>query len=385
MEKMIYLDYAATTPMSEGALQAYRKVAENYYGNPSSIHDPGSTAARVVEKAREAVAGMLGAGERSRGVFFTGSGSEANELAIRSLLKGASERRHVVASPIEHSCVRNTLRLLEEEGYRVEYLPVDRRGYVDPEDLHGMVGPETGLVSVHHAHPELGVVQPMEELGEAAREAGVPLHTDAVQSFGKIPVEAGRWGLSAVSVSAHKLYGPKGLGAAWIDPAASWKGVMPGATQQRGFRQGTLDAPAIAAFMVAVQEAGEQRAERARHLRELQRRLLEGLRGLPFEVDLEGEPGEGLPGLVGLRVPGMEGQYLMLECNRKGVAISTGSACTVGTGKPPHTMTRLGYQAQEAREFIRLSFGTGTDAGQIDRALEVLGEVVRKHYDMVGG
>ncbi|MDZ7772546.1 MAG: IscS subfamily cysteine desulfurase [Balneolaceae bacterium] len=384
MEKMIYLDYAATTPMSEGALQAYRKVAKRYYGNPSSIHDPGSTAARVVEKAREALAGMLGVPDRARGVFFTGSGSEANELALRSLLKGTPDRRHVVASPIEHSCVRNTLRLLEEEGCAVDYLPVDRRGYVDPEDLRGMLQPETGLVTVHHAHPELGVVQPLEELGEAAREAGVPLHSDAVQSFGKIPVEAARMGLSAVSVSAHKLYGPKGLGAVWMDPSVNWKGVMPGATQQNGFRQGTLDAPAVAAFLAALREAEEERDERDRRLRALHERMLKGLRALPFEVSLEGEPEEGLPGLVGLRVPGMEGQYLMLECNRKGVAISTGSACTVGTGKPPHTMTRLGYEAQEAREFIRLSFGKETGEGQLDRALEVLAGVVRAHYEMTG-
>lgn len=378
---MIYLDYAATTPMSEKSLEAYRQAARRFYGNPSSLHDPGSSARQVVEAGRSVLAGALGADGRERGVYFTGSGSEANERAVRSLLRGLPGKGHLLTTGIEHSSVRNTMKLLEEEGYRVEYLPVDPKGKVDPAEAARRITGETRLLSVHHAHSELGTVQPLVELGALAKEHGVLFHSDCVQSFGKIPVDVRAMNISAVSVSAHKVYGPKGIGAAWLDPSLHWKGSLPGVSQQEGFRHGTLDVPAIAAFAAAVRQVMRRREEDRRRQRELRGLLVKGLEALPFEVTVEGDPDEGLPCIVGLRLHGMEGQYAMLECNRKGLAISTGSACTAGSDRPLPAMTALGYGGQEAREFIRLSLGSDTGREDIAAALEILEEVVRFHLE----
>lgn len=382
MNSMIYLDFAATTPMSEKAIQAYGEAARAYYGNAGSIHDVGSSAKGVLDAARSGLAGLIGA--ESRGVFFTGSGSEANSLAIRSLLKANRKKgRHILTTGAEHSSVRNTLAALEEEGFEIAFVKLDQAGRVDLDELERTIREETVLISIHHANPETGTLQDLESIGDIARKQEVLLHSDCVQSFGKVPIDVKRLQVDSISVSAHKVNGPKGIGAAYINPSARWKPVLPGTVQEKGFRPGTVDVPAAVSFLAASRETVEQmEAEQIRE-GELKERLKEGLRELPFDLTFEGSSTHSLPNILGLRIHGMEGQYAMLECNRRGLAISTGSACSVGTEKIPAAMKALGRSEQEAREFVRLSLGKQTKKSDIDKAVSIFGDVLIEHFKMV--
>jgi cysteine desulfurase len=379
---MIYLDHAATTPISEEALSAYCNIARKYFGNASSIHDYGTSAKQILDAARKQIAQALGA--ESRGIYFTGSGSEANQLAIQSLVRANRHKgNHIITTAAEHASVRNTLRMLHEQGLEVTYTPLCPSGAIDLEQLRQNIRPETILATLQHGNSEIGTVQNLEALGRLLKEHGVLFHSDCVQTFGKLSIDVKAAGLDSVSVSAHKIYGPKGIGAVYIAPAARWKPVFPGTTQEKGFRAGTVDVPAVGAFMVAVRQAAEQMEAEFEREMKLRNLLLEGLRQLPFEITVEGAPDSILPSIVGLRIHGMEGQYAMLECNRRGLAISTGSACTVGTEKASATMIALERSEQEAREFVRLSLGRSTTQTEIGEALEILKKVLTEHFNMV--
>lgn len=379
---MIYLDYAATTPMSEEAMEMYQKVASTYFGNASSIHDVGSSARQVVDTSRKKIAAFMNA--PARGLFFTGSGSEANSLAIQSLAKGNRKKgNHIISTAAEHSSVRHTLKLLEEEGFEISHVPLDRYGEVEMEELQKQIGPDTILASIHHGNSELGTVQKLEEIGKLLREHEVLFHSDCVQTFGKIPVDAESCNLDAFSISAHKIYGPKGVGAAYINPAAAWKSALPGTTQEKGFRAGTVDTPGVAAFLAAARRVMDRREKETARQLKLREKLIGGLTSLPFEITIEGHPEQVLPNILGLRIHGMEGQYAMLECNRHGLAISTGSACSAGTEKASASMKALGRDEQEAGEFIRLSLGHQTTAEEIEKTVQILKEVLTEHFDMV--
>lgn len=379
---MIYLDYAATTPMSAKAIEAYDKVASTYFGNASSIHDFGSSAQQIADSGRQKLAGYIQA--TPRGVFFTGSGSEANSLAIRSLVRGLKVKgKHILSSPFEHSCVRNTLKSLEEEGYEITYLPVDQYGRLNPDELASHIRPDTVLATIQHTNSEIGTIQDLESIGNILKQHDIIFHSDCVQSFGKIPLDVKSFHLDSLSVSAHKIYGPKGVGMSYINPSVSWKPVLPGTTQEKGFRAGTLDTPGIAAFLASTEEVMNNRQAEAARERSLRNKLISRLQELPFDLSIEG-PSEGVqPNIVGLRIHGMEGQYAMLECNRHGLAISTGSACSAGLDKPPSTMLALGRDEQESREFIRLSLGKQTSTDDIDRASDILHTVLAEHFEMV--
>ena len=383
---MIYLDYAATTPMSDKAIDTYGRVATAYYGNASSIHDPGSSALKIVDTCRDKLASFINAAPR--GIYFAGSGSEANSLAVRSLARGLKEKgggNHIISTPVEHSCISNTLKSLEKEGYDISYVPVNEHGRVDPQALSEHIRPDTVLATIQHANSEIGTIQDLETIGRLLHRHDVTFHSDCVQSFGKIAIDVEALHLDALSVSAHKIYGPKGVGMTYIHPSLAWKPDLPGTTQQKGFREGTLDTPGIAAFLSAAEEMMGRREEEAMRERALRDRLINLLQELPFDLSIEGPDGKDkvLPNIVGLRIHGMEGQYAMLECNRHGLAISTGSACTAGLDKPPATMKAMGRGEQESREFIRLSLGKETHEEDIDRAAEILQTVLADHFEMV--
>lgn len=379
---MIYLDYAATTPMSDEAIEVYTEVAQKYTGNASSIHDYGSSAQQVIDAARKRLAQYMNA--EPRGLYFTGSGSEANQLAIRSLAKGNRQKgKHIISTAAEHSCVRNTMKLLEREGYDITYVSLDQYGRVALEELEKIIRPDTILVSIHHANSEIGTIQDVKAIGQLLKSRGILFHSDCVQTLGKIQVDVKAAYLDSISVSAHKIYGPKGVGAAYIDPSVSWKPVYPGTTQEKGFRPGTVNGPGVAAFMAAAKLVmdgleGESSRERA-----LRNQLIDGLAELPFEIAIEGHPEQVLPNILGLRIHGMEGQYAMLECNRHGLAISTGSACSVGTEKASASMVALERSEQEAREFVRLSLGKQTTETEIEGSIDILKEVLTEHFNMV--
>ncbi len=379
---MIYLDYAATTPMSDEAIEMYGKVAEAYTGNASSIHDYGSSAEKVIDTSREHIAGYLNA--IPRGLFFTGSGSEANNLALRSLALANREKgSHIITTAAEHSSVRYTMKVLQKEGFEITEVPLDDEGRVDPDELKQCIRPDTILASIHHGNSEIGTVQPAQTIGKLLKEHEVLYHSDCVQTFGKIAVDVEAFQMDAISISAHKIYGPKGVGAAYIDPSARWRPTLPGTTQERGFRPGTVNTAGVASFMKAAEQVMEGREGEAERERELRRHLIEELRSMPYDITIEGPEKGGLPNILGMRIHGMEGQYAMLECNRKGLAISTGSACSVGTEKASASMRALGRDTQEGREFIRLSLGRHTTDEDIERAVEILTGVLTAHFEMV--
>jgi cysteine desulfurase len=376
---MIYLDYSATTPMSENALNIYNEVARNYFGNPSSLHDIGSMADQLLQTCREELASCI-QGE-GRGIYFTGGGSESNYLAIRSLVKAYKHKgKHLITSPVEHASVLNTFKLLEEEGFRVTYLPVTSYGEVLLKDLKAALTEETILVSITHANSEIGTIQPIEAIGELLQRKKILFHSDCVQSFGKLPINVKKAKLTSISISSHKVYGPKGVGACYISPDAKWKETVPHTTHEKGFRQGTVNLPGIAGFVTAAQEVVTHIEEEAERCRRLTQQLLNGVREHGWKVILEGHPERRLPQHLGLRLPGMEGQYAMLELNRYGIAISTGTACLASQQGPSSTMMAIAKTNKEANEFIRITVGQPTKESDIERTIEVFHQVMTQYF-----
>lgn len=377
---MIYLDYSATTPISDEALDMYNKVAKEYYGNPSSLHDIGSKADHILNTCRKELATCFN-GE-GRGVFFTGGGSESNYLAIRSLVNAHQNKgRHLITSLVEHSSVLNTFKGLEEEGFLVTYLPVDQYGEVQISELQKALTEQTILVSITHANSEVGTIQPIEEIGELLSQRKILFHSDCVQSFGKLPIDVKKAKLSSISLSSHKVYGPKGVGACYISPEVTWKGTIPHTTHEKGFRQGTANLPGVAGFVTAAQDIHTSLEMEAERCRKLTKQLLLGIRSNGWNVILEGHPERRLPHHLGLRLVGMEGQYAMLELNRYGIAISTGTACLAGQLGPSETMQAIGKTTMEANEFIRITVGRHTSESDIESTIEVVNKVLRAYFN----
>ncbi|MGO4887425.1 IscS subfamily cysteine desulfurase [Anaerobacillus sp. MEB173] len=376
---MIYLDYCATTPMSETALEMYNKVAKDFYGNPSSLHDIGTTSKQILDASREELAKCFN-GE-ARGVYFTGGGSEANNLAIRSLLKGNQKKgRHLITTKIEHSSLLNTFEMLESEGYDITYVPVNEYGEVTIDTLDKALSEDTILVSISHASSEIGTIQNIEQIGCYLAEKDILFHSDCVQSFGKIPLDVKKAKLSALSISSHKLYGPKGVGACYISPSVSWQSVIPNTTHEKGFVPGTVNVPGIASFVTAAQEICNHLDKESLRLVGLREQLYETLSKEFPRVILEGHPTNRLPHHLGLRISGMEGQYAMLECNRYGLAISTGTACQIGQTSPSKALLALGRSKQEAIEFIRISLGRFTTEEDINEALCQIRKIIVNYF-----
>ena len=383
MPGMIYLDNAATTKMSEKAGQVYRQVADKFYANSNSLHDPGSDAKNVLEASRKAIAKLISGSERS--LFFTGSGSEATFLALTSLaMSNQSRGKHLITSKIEHSSVLNTFHWLETQGFEVTTIGVDKEGLVDSHELKEAIRPDTILASFQHVNSEIGTMQNLSQLSEICHNYDILIHSDCVQSFGKTPVDVQKMGLDALTLSAHKIHGPKGLGATWINHNLEWKPLISGSTQERGFRAGTVDVPAIASFAAAAGELTKN-APGQKELFKNQRkifldRLLEETDQMIEVID----PGNNsLPNIIALRTCQMEGQYAMLECSQQGLAISTGTACQVNEQKPSSVLLALGYSEQESRQLIRLSLSKFTSNDELYDAAEILSEILKKQSRFV--
>ncbi|MCP8967306.1 IscS subfamily cysteine desulfurase [Ectobacillus ponti] len=375
---MIYLDYAATTPMLEESLDTYVQAARTYYGNEQSLHDTGSDAAALLKLCRSTLAKLIG-GE-ARGIYFTSGGSESNYLALHSLLTAHEAKgRHIVTTPLEHASIRNYFQELAKTGYDITYLPVDAAGCVDLSQLEQSLREDTVLVSIQHANSEIGTIQPIARIGKLLKEYGILFHTDCVQTFGKLPIQAEEMGIDSLSISAHKLYGPKGVGACYISPRVCWKPLFDGTSHENGFRPGTVNVPGIAAFLTAAQYSCQgmtQEAVRMQHLRKL---LLAELAEVP-SVSVLGHPEQVLPHIAGLLIHGMEGQYTMLECNRRGIAISVGSACQIGKQEPSRAILALGRTAAEAKQYVRLSFGRHTTEQHIREVAASLQAIIHNFF-----
>jgi cysteine desulfurase len=376
---MIYLDYAATTPMSERAIETYRQAATRFYGNSNSLHDAGSNASALLESSRKLIASELGVHES--GLHFTGSGSEAVFLSLVALAEGATQRgRHIVTAMAEHSCVRNTFHWLAHQGFEITMVPSAPDGSVDLEALKGAVRTDTTLVSIQYVNSETGAVNPLQEIGEWLQDRHIHFHSDATQGFGKLPLDPIAWGLDAVTLSAHKIHGPKGLGATYINPKRKWSPMIPETSQEHGFRMGTVDVPAVAAFATAAKEMAANREASMRHVRGLKEALVRQLREKSGDaITMEGNPDTSSPYIAGLRVHRMEGQFAMLECSQRGLAISTGSACQVNEQKPSATMKAIGYDDETAKQFIRLSLDAATTMEEIGQATDILADIIQKH------
>ncbi|MCA1031899.1 IscS subfamily cysteine desulfurase [Bacillus timonensis] len=365
---MIYLDYAATTPMLDEAVNVYSNVAKEMFGNPSSLHDLGTHSKSLLELCRKELAALLNGKEN--GIYFTSGGTESNFLALQALIDAHSYKgKHIITTRTEHSSIYNFLLKLEKEGYKITYLPVNKSGEISLVDLEQALTSETILTTIQHANSETGVIQPVLEISKLLKQHQVLFHSDCVQTFGKLPIDLHKIPFDSLSISSHKIYGPKGVGAVYINPSVKWNPFVPNTTHEKGLRPGTVNVPGIAAFITAAQMiVKDLEAERAR-FNELRGVFIDCLKSVIDKVDIiQASSDKQLQHIVGLRIKGIEGQYSMLEFNRKGIAISTGSACQVGQQTPSRTMLAAGKTEEEARQFIRISFGKQTSKEDIEKA-----------------
>ncbi len=374
---MIYLDYSATSPMSENALEVFSKVSRELYGNTMSLHDAGTQASRLLEMCRETLANFIGAD--AGGVTFTSGGSESNALAILGIARANAHRgRQILAAPGEHASIINTLTFLEKEGFDICYLPLDEEGRVTPDQLTKSISSRTSLAVIGHVNSETGVEQDIAALGEILHSRQILFHCDAVQSFTKLPIRVNEAYITSLSASSHKVGGPKGVGMMYIHPSVQYEALLPDGTHENGRRQGTVNLPGIAAFTAAAEEALDHQKEITLRLTQLKQMLINRLIETPYPFVIESK-NAGIPYILGLRIKGLEGQYVMLECNRRQIAVATGSACKAGQQTPSRTLRAMGRSKDESRELIRLSFGSPTTADDIQKTADTLIKIAENH------
>ena len=375
--RRIYLDYAATTPTHAKVVKAMLPYFTEAFGNPSSIYSYGQEAKGALEEARDKVADLIGA--RGEEIVFTSGGTEAANFAIKGVgyaneIKGD----HIITSSIEHHAVIETCKFLERRGFRVTYLPVDEDGLVDPDDVKKAITDKTILISVMHANNEMGTIEPIAVIGRIAKEAAIYLHTDAVQTAGHIPVDVNRLGVDLLSMSAHKLYGPKGVGALYIRKGTKLIPFMHGGEQERRRRPSTENVPGIVGFGKAAELAQHEISEEAERLTYLRDQLINGLLERSDHTRLNGHPLMRLPNNVNVSVDFVEGESMVLNLDLEGIWASTGSACSSSSLEPSHVLLAMGLSPEQAHGSLRFSLGKWTDEEEIGRVLEVLPRVVAK-------
>lgn len=373
----VYLDYAATTPTDPSVVEAMLPWFSDGFGNPSSIHSWGQEAEGAIEEAREKVAGLIGANLEE--IVFTGSGTEADNFAIKGVAYANQHQgNHIITSSIEHHAVLESCKFLEKRGFRATYLPVDEYGLVDPEEVRRAITDETILISVMHANNEIGTIEPIAEIAAIAEERGINFHTDAVQIVGHLPVDVDELKVDLLSMSAHKLYGPKGVGALYIRKGTRIVPFMHGGEQERGRRASTQNVPGIVGFGKACEIAQEEMGEEAERLRTLRDRLIRGILECLDHARFNGHPTQRLPNNVNVSVEFVEGESMLLNLDLAGIAASTGSACSSSTLEPSHVLLALGLSQELAHSSLRFSLGRGTTEEEIDYVLEKLPEIVER-------
>jgi cysteine desulfurase len=367
----IYLDNNATTAVEPAVLDAMLPYLSSDFGNASSIHTFGQRARAAVETAREQVAALINA--RPQEIVFTSGGTESDNHAIFGIVEASGGReKHVITTAIEHEAVLNTCQALEKQGVRITYLPTDREGLIDLDDLRRAVRPETILITIMHANNELGTVQPLEEIGRIAKEADVYFHTDAVQSAGKIPIDVSKLQADLLSISGHKLYAPKGIGALYVRGGTRLRQLLYGGHHQRGFRPGTENVAGIVGLGKAAEIARKSLAEDALRVSVLRDKLQQGLLQRVPQSRVNGGAAPRTPNTTNIVFPGVEGEALLIALDLKGLACSTGAACSSGAVEPSHVLTAIGLPPEEARASLRFSLGRHTTPADIDFALNVV-------------
>lgn len=376
---MIYLDNAATTRVAPEVLEAMTPFLQDEYGNPSSVYALAGRSAAALQQARQAVADCIGA--RPDEVIFTGGGSEADNLAIKGTMRKFGDG-HMITSPIEHHAVLHACQALTDEGFELTVVPVDSNGIVDPEDVRQALRPDTRLVTIMHSNNEVGTLEPIAEIAAIAREAGAKLHTDAVQSLGKVPIDVNELGVDLAAFSAHKLHGPKGVGALYIRKGFRPVPLIEGGGQENRLRAGTENMPGIVGFGRAVELAAELGAEAVERIRALRDRLIEGVMAEIPEVILSGHPELRLPNIASFLFRYIEGEGILLSLDMQDIAGSSGSACTSGSLDPSHVLLAMGYSHEVAHGSLRLSLSRYTTDEEIDRVLEVLPPIIQRLRNM---
>lgn len=381
MDKYIYADNAATTAISDDVFKVMTKVLKEDYGNPSSLYELGSKAKMIVESAREKVAKALNADPKE--IYFTSGGSEADNWAIKSAAHKALKegKNEIISSTFEHHAVLHTLDELKSEGFKIILLPVYENGIVKTEDLLNAITDKTALVTIMFANNEIGTIQPVKEIGEICRRNKIMFHTDAVQAVGNVKIDVKEQNIDMLSLSAHKFHGPKGVGALYIRKGIVLKPLINGGAQERGKRAGTENTAGIAGLGVAIEQATANIEEKAKKLKKISDRLIDG--ALKIERSrLNGDRDKRLPGNVNLCFEGIEGESLLLMLDMKGVAASSGSACTSGSLDPSHVLLAIGLPHEIAHGSLRLSFSDGNSVEDADYILEVLPPIVQRLREM---
>src|SRR5713101_6475241 len=376
----VYLDFNATTPVEPEVLDAMLPYFTAEFANAASIHTPGQRARAAVETAREQVAALIGA--RPQEIVFTSGGTESDNHGIFGVVgqaflpvsssRDANSVPHIITTAIEHEAVLNGCQALEKEGVRVTYLSTDRYGQIDLDDLRRAIRPETVLITIMHANNELGTVQPLEEIGRIAKEADIYFHTDAVQSTGKISIDVNALQVDLLSISGHKLYAPKGIGALYIRGGTRLRQLLYGGHHQRGFRPGTENVAGIVGLGKAAEIARKSLAEDAQRIAALRDKLQQGLLQRVPQSRVNGGAAPRAPNTTNLVFPGVEGEALLIALDLKGLACSTGAACSSGAVEPSHVLTAIGLPPEEARASLRFSLGRHTTSAEIDFALDVV-------------
>jgi cysteine desulfurase len=375
--RRIYLDHAATTPTHPEVVKAMLPFFTDAFANPSSIHSHGREAKVAVEEARTKVAELIGA--RSEEIIFTSGGTEADNFALKGVAYANEHKRnHIITTSIEHHAVLEVCKFLGRNGFRITYLPVDKYGLVDPDDVKKAITDKTILISVMHANNEVGTVEPVEEIGKIAREARVYFHTDAVQTVGHIPVNVRQLKVDLLSISGHKLYGPKGAGALYVRKGTRLVSLIHGGAQEKRRRAGTENVPAIVGLGRTVELAGQEIGKEAERLTHLRDRLIKGLVEKIDHIHINGHPANRLPNNVNVSIDFVEGESMLLNLDLEGICASTGSACSSASLEPSHVLLALGLPAEQAHGSLRFTLGPENTEADVERVLEVLPGIVAK-------
>lgn len=375
--RRVYLDHAATTPLHPEVYDLLCQFMKDTFGNPSSIHSFGREAKKWVDEARQQVAALIGA--QSDEVIFTGSGTEADNLALIGTARAKRDKgNHIITTSIEHPAVLNTCKFLEKNGCEVTYLPVDGHGLVDPDEVRRAIRPETILISVMHANNEIGTIEPIREIAAIAREHEILVHTDAVQTAGKIPVNVSDLGVDLLTISSHKIYGPKGIGALYKKKSVRLLPIIFGGGQERKLRSGTENTLGIVGFGKAAEIAARDLQQESERTRKLRDKLISGIFDLIPQVKLNGHPELRLPHNANISFSYIEGESMLLSLDLKGIAASSGSACSSQALHPSHVLTAIGLPHELVHGSLRMTLGRANSEEDIDYVLEVLPDIIKR-------
>lgn len=379
--RKIYFDYAATTPTDPEVVEAMIPYFTDKYGNPSSIHSFGQEGRAAIMSVREKVASLLGADPEE--LIFTSGGTESDNFAIKGVAYANEHKgNHIITSSIEHHAVIEPCEFLEKRGFDLTYLPVDKYGLVDPDDVKKAITDKTILISVMHANNEIGTIQPIAEIGKIAKKRKIYFHTDSVQTFGHLPINVDELNIDLLSVSAHKLYGPKGIGALYVRKGTRMTPFIHGGGQERNRRASTENVPGIMGFGKAVEIAKDEMDEEAKRLTILRDKLIESILEEIEHVRLNGHPTQRLPNNVNLSLEFLEGESMLLSLDMEGIAASTGSACSSSTLEASHVLLATGLSHELAHGSLRLTLGRYTSEEDIAHVLEVLPRIVERLRSM---